>query len=98
MPDRVGHYLGNYRLIRLLGQGSSAEIYLGQHRYLHSAAALKVLCISLNDEEVKRFLEGAQTLVRLKHNHIVRVLDFAVEQSTPVLVMDYAPGGTLRQR
>jgi serine/threonine protein kinase len=57
-----------------------------------------VLRLSLRDKEAKRFLEEAQTLVRLKHSHIVRVLDFAVEQGAPVLVMDYAPGGTLRQR
>lgn len=98
MPDRVGQYIGNYRLIRLLGQGGFAEVYLGQHRYLKSTAALKVLRLSLRDKEAKRFLEEAQTLVHLKHSHIVRVLDFGVEQGAPVLVMDYAPGGTLRQR
>ena len=34
--------------------------------------------------------------MRLRHPHIVRVLEFAVEQGAPVLVMDYASGGTLR--
>src|SRR5579884_3732117 len=97
MIDRVGHYIGNYRLIRLLGQGGFAQVYLGEHRYLKSAAALKVLQRSLTEQEVQRFLEEAQTLVRLRHPHIVRVLDFAVERGTPVLIMDYAPGGTLRQ-
>ncbi len=35
---------------------------------------------------------------RLRHPHIVRVLDFAVEQGTPVLIMEYAPQGTLQER
>src|SRR5215471_16496557 len=99
MPNRVGQHLGNYRLLRLLGRGGFAEVYLGEHLYLKRRAALKVLHTSLADEEVGQFLSEAQTLARLEHPHIVRVLDFAVEQDgTPFLVMDYAPRGTLLQR
>lgn len=98
MSDRIGQQLGNYRLVRLLGRGGFAEVYLGEHRYRKSYAALKVLWASLKDEDVERFLSEAQTLVRLRHPNIVRVLEFAVERGTPVLVMDYAPGGTVRQR
>src|SRR5205823_1413366 len=97
MRDRVGQQLGNYRLLRLLGRGGFAEVYLGEHRYLKTYAALKVLRISLADEEIEQFLTEGQTLARLTHPHIVRVHDFAVEQGTPFLVMDYAPRGTLRK-
>ncbi len=98
MPNRVGQQLGNYRLLRLLGRGGFAEVYLGEHVYLKRRAAVKVLHTSLDDEEVDRFLAEGQTLARLTHPHIVPVFDFAVEQGTPFLVMDYAPRGTLRQR
>ena len=98
MSYRPGQQVGNYRLVRQLGQGAFADVYLGEHRYLKSYAALKVLRVSLSDEDVQRFLTEAQTLVRLRHPHIVRVLEYAVDRGTPVLVMDYAPGGTLRQR
>ncbi len=97
MADRLGQSLGNYDLVQFLGQGGFAEVYLGKHRYLHSHAALKLLRISLTDVQAQQFLLEAQILVRLRHPHIVRVLEFAVEQGTPVLMMDYAPGGTLRQ-
>lgn len=97
MADRIGQQLGNYRLVRLLGRGAFAEVYLGEHRYLKSYAALKVLRLSLTDKEAKRFLSEAQTLVRMTHPNIVRVLEFAIDRGTPVLVMDYAAGGTLRQ-
>ncbi len=95
--DRVGEQLGNYRLVRLLGRGGFAEVYLGEHVYLHSHAALKVLKVVLNDEDIDDLVTEAQTLARLSHPHIVRVLDFAVEDGTPFLVMEYAPNGTLRR-
>jgi serine/threonine protein kinase len=98
MPNRVGQQLGNYRLLRLLGRGGFAEVYLGEHVYLKRRAALKVLHTSLEDEEIDHFLAEAQLLARLNHPHIVRVHDFAVEQGTPFLAMDYALHGTLRQR
>jgi eukaryotic-like serine/threonine-protein kinase len=43
MADRVGQQLGNYRLLRVLGQGAFAEMYLGEHLYLERPAAIKVL-------------------------------------------------------
>src|SRR5215472_8407115 len=98
MTERIGQQLGNYRLVRLLGQGSFAEVYLGEHIYLKSHAALKILKTALSDENVARFLAEGQTLARLIHPQIVRVHDLAVEQGTPFLVMDYAPQGNLRQQ
>src|SRR5205085_1875095 len=95
---RVGEQLGNYRLIRLLGKGGYAEVYLGEHIYLNSQAAIKVLSMQLAMEDREHFLSEARTLVHLIHPHIVRVLDFGVQDDTPFLVMDFAPNGTLRQR
>jgi predicted ATPase/class 3 adenylate cyclase/tRNA A-37 threonylcarbamoyl transferase component Bud32 len=98
MNDRVGEQLGNYRLLRLLGEGGQASVYLGEHVYLKSQAALKVRHSALTEEEQAVFLQEAQTLVRLAHPHIVRVLDFALQDDLPFLVMEYAAHGTLRQR
>ncbi len=98
MTDRVGQHLGSYRLLRLLGRGGFASVYLGEHSYLRSPAALKVLHTHLSEEDAAQFLREAQTLACLSHPHIVRVLDFAVQDGTPFLVMEYAPGGTLRMR
>ncbi len=98
MADIIGRRLGNYRLVRHLGHGGFAEVYLGEHLYLKSEAALKVLLTSPKDEEVAQFLQEAQTLVGLRHPNIVRVLEFGVEGAITFLVMDYAPGGTARYR
>lgn len=98
MADRVGQQLGNYHLVKLLGRGNWASVYLGQHLYLNTQAALKVLDGQLADPEVEAFLSEARMIARLRHPHIVQVLDFGVEGATPFLVMDYAPGSNLRQR
>ena len=90
--------LGNYRLTCLLGQGGFADVYLGEHIYLNTQAAIKVLQMHLGQGELEDFLNEARTVARLVHPHIVRVLEFGVEDNTPFLVMDYAPNGTLRQR
>ena len=98
MTDRVGQQLGNYFLTRLLGEGGFAEVYLGEHIHLGTEAAIKVLHTQLTSEDLEKFRAEARTIARLKHRHIVRVLDFGVDGKTPFLVMDYAPNGTLRQR
>jgi hypothetical protein len=94
---RVGQQLGNYQIIHLLGEGGFGEVYLGEHIHLGSQAAIKVLNSRLTSKEIGPFLAEARTLIRLIHPHIVRVLDFGIEDQTPFLVMDYAPNGTLRQ-
>lgn len=98
MLNREGLRLGNYRLIHVLGKGAFAEVYLGEHLYLKNYAAIKVLLTALTEEKEQLFLSEAQTLAQLAHPNIVRVREFAIERSTPFLVMDYAPGGALRQR
>src|SRR5437763_14998387 len=98
MADRSGQQLGNYHLIRLLGKGGFAEVYLGEHIYLKTAAAIKVLHTELTSADMESFLNEARTIAHLVHPHIVRVTDFGIENETPILVMDYAPNGTLRQR
>ena len=96
--SRIGQQLGNYRLLRLLGQGGFADVYLGEHLYLKTHAALKLLRIQLTNNALQDFLNEARTIARLEHPHIVRVLECGVERHTPFLVMNYAPNGTLRQQ
>ncbi|HZR44540.1 MAG TPA: protein kinase [Ktedonobacteraceae bacterium] len=99
MADYTGQRLGNYQLSRLLGEGGFAQVYLGEHVYLGTQAAIKVLNAQLGND-LDWFLKEARTIARLVHPNIVRVLEFGVEpnNNTPFLVMDYAPKGTLRQR
>lgn len=98
MSDRVGQQLGNYMLISHIGPGGFADVYLGEHVYLATQAAIKVLHIQLTNTTLQEFITEAKFIAALSHPNIVRVLDFGIEQfsATPFLIMEYAPNGTLR--
>jgi serine/threonine protein kinase len=98
VTDRVGQQFGNYRLVSLLGQGGYAEVYLGQHVRFKQQAAIKVLHAHLSEQEAEHFQQEAETIATLAHPGIIHVLDFDVQESIPFLVIDYAAGGSLRQR
>ncbi|HEY6410632.1 MAG TPA: serine/threonine-protein kinase, partial [Ktedonobacteraceae bacterium] len=98
MSDPSERQLGNYRLIGLLGKGGFADVYLGEHIYLKTQAAIKILHAHITHDNLESFITEAQTIGRLRHPNIIRVLDFGVQNNMPFLVMDYAPRGTLRQR
>lgn len=98
MTERNGQQLGNYRLVKRLGRGGAAEVYLGEHVFLNTQAAIKLLQAPLPEQDSPAFLREARTIAGLTHRHIVRVLDFGVQEETFYLVMEYALRGTLRQR
>ncbi|GAC1358371.1 MAG: hypothetical protein NVS2B12_01490 [Ktedonobacteraceae bacterium] len=43
MADLLGQRLGNYRLLRIIGRGSFADVYLAEHIHLGTQAAIKVI-------------------------------------------------------
>lgn len=49
MTNYIDRQLGNYRLLRLLGHGGFADIYLGEHIHLKTLAAIKMLHTQLSD-------------------------------------------------
>ena len=97
MANRVGQQFGNYRLTGLLGQGGFADTYLGEHIYLKTFAAIKILHTPLGQRELEAFYNEARIIAKLRHPNVIRVLEFGVEDTIPYLVMEYAPHGTLRQ-
>ena len=90
--------LGNYWMIELLGRGGFADVYLGEHKSLRTLAAIKVLNGRPTSEKLEQFLTEASITAKLPHRHIVQVFDFDEESSSPFLVMQYAPNGSLEAR
>ena len=93
--SRLGQQVGSYRLSEWLGEGGFADVYLGEHIYLKTQCALKMLHVQLSEAT---FLNEARTIAQLEHPNIVRVFDYGVDNGHPYLVMSYAPNGNLRKR
>jgi len=102
MADYEGRYLGqqfgNYRLVKLLGWGGFAEVYLGEHIHLHTKAAVKVLTGRLTREEIEHFRREASTVFDLCHQNIARILEYDLHSNIPFIVMEYAAKGSLRDQ
>jgi len=98
MAKRVGQLFSNYRLLRLLGQGSFADVYLGEHIHDKNLAAIKILRTRLTDDLHESFINEAWTLKHLTHPNIVHIQGIGIVEDIPYLAMEYAPHGTLRNR
>ncbi|MBC8507278.1 MAG: protein kinase [Anaerolineales bacterium] len=97
--------LGKYRVERLIGRGAFAEVYLAMHLELNSLRALKILRRDqpglgeiLFDEYQQRFRLEAQLGAQIDHHNVIRVYDFDRQGGMLVLVMEFAPGGSLQDR
>lgn len=97
MANYTGQHFGPYRLLRLLGQNDGTWVYLGEHLVLHTQVVIKVLTLRLTSDEVRQFRTQTATLTRLTHPSLLQVLDSGVQGGLSFLVMDYAPGGSLRK-
>ena len=86
-----------YELVRPLGKGGMAEVFLGRDRTLERDVAIKILRedYSQDDEFRKRFHEEAKAAANLTHANIVTVHDFGWDQNKLFIVMEYVPGEDL---
>jgi beta-lactam-binding protein with PASTA domain/tRNA A-37 threonylcarbamoyl transferase component Bud32 len=90
-----------YRIVRPLGAGGMAEVYLAHDDVLDRSVALKVMSGRYADDEefVERFKREAQSAAALSHPNIVSIYDRGeAEDGTYYIAMEYLPGGTLKDR
>src|SRR5260370_9270080 len=103
MPAERPLKIGKYNVLSELGQGASADVYLGEDPFNDRKVAIKVAKtdIEMGDEEAKRFerlfLNEASLAGKLNHPNIVGVFDPVVEGDLPYIVMEYVPGGSLKK-
>jgi serine/threonine protein kinase len=97
-PKQIGElgFLGNYRVLRLLGTGGTAYVFEAEDLQLQRRVALKVLRPELRDAEMsRRFLREARALAALKHPHIVTVYQAGEYGNAAFLAMELLEGQTL---
>jgi serine/threonine protein kinase len=93
----IGHELGSYHLLRILGTGGMGIVFEGEHRLLGRRVAIKTIRPDVaNDHSFsRRFLLEARAIASLDHPGIVSLHDFAFEGSIPYMVMEFVTGRTL---
>lgn len=95
----VGQTLDRYSLVEKLGSGGMGDVFKGYHPSLDQYRAVKILppYLSGNPELVERFFREARRCAALHHPNIVRLEHVGEQDGLYYMVMDYVPGGSLRQ-
>ncbi len=98
-----GETFGKYKVERTLGTGGMGAVYLVRHSVLDSLFALKVLDAAVarkGGDFVTRFIREAKLSSSIRHPNLAAVHDAGRDEATGLyyLIMDYLPGGTLRDR
>jgi serine/threonine-protein kinase len=88
-----------YRIVRKLGSGGMAEVYLAEDEELGRKVALKMLNErhARDDQFVERFKREARNAAALNHPHIVRIYDRGQAEGTYYIAMEYLDGQTLKE-
>jgi serine/threonine-protein kinase len=90
---------GRYRVIRPVGEGGMANVYLAQDLILNREVAIKVLRLDLqNDPDtIRRFQREELAATELVHPNIVSVYDVGEDSGLQYIVMEYVSGNDLKQ-
>jgi len=98
MTDTIS--IPGYRILRKLGQGGMATVYLAVQESLEREVALKVMSPLLNTDPsfATRFKREARIVAHMNHASIVPVFEVGEHQAHHYLTMEYLPGGDLKRR
>jgi serine/threonine protein kinase len=93
--------LGKYELLKRIGEGSTATVFLAHDPFANRDVAVKLVRPTVFNEDErghiarKLFVAEASFAGRLHHPHIVQIFDAVIEDERSYIVMEYVPGGTL---
>lgn len=94
-----GSVLGDFHLLRILGSGGMANVYLAEQTSLKRKVALKVLRPDLlaDDTNLERFAREATAAAGLNHNNIVQVFGVGDQDGLHYIAQEYVQGVNLRE-
>ena len=97
---REGYALsGRYKIVRSLGEGGMANVYLAHDLILNRDVAVKLLRLDLRDDQaaIRRFRREANSLTELVNPYIVNIYDVDEDNGMQYLVMEYVDGTDLKE-
>lgn len=97
--ELVGRTLGDYTVLRKIGSGGMAEVYLAEQRSLGRQVALKVLPATLAGDAtyVERFLNEARAAAALVHANIVQIYEVGQADGVRFIAQEYVRGKNLAE-
>jgi tRNA A-37 threonylcarbamoyl transferase component Bud32 len=101
MAIEAGRVLSErYRLIRPVGQGSQASVWVAEHLALTTHVAVKLIDPELAKKESarERFRREATAAAQLRSAHVVQILDHGIDDDQPFIVMELLDGEDLFER
>ncbi len=96
----VDIHIPGYRILRPIGEGGMASVFLAVQESLDREVALKVMAPALaaNAEFTDRFLKEGRITAKLAHPNLVTVFDIGSHGTVYYLAAEFIPGGTLREK
>jgi serine/threonine-protein kinase len=97
--DLTGRRLGEYQLLRRLGQGGMSNVYLARQKSLQRKVAIKILKSDLAKDEtyVRRFAREAQAAAKLVQANIVQIFEVGHIDGFHFIAQEYVAGRNLGQ-
>jgi serine/threonine protein kinase len=98
MDPMVGKRLASYEILSRVARGGMGVVYRARHVYIDRIVALKVLDPALAERKdlIERFRTEAQSLARVEHENVIKVIDILEEKGVHFIIMDFAEGVNLR--
>ena len=96
----AGKSVGNYVLIRRLGRGGTGTVYLAIQPDIGSSVAIKILSEAASEDrsQLERFLTEAQSVNKIGHPNIIKILDKGeMEDGRPYVLMELLDGSSLKE-
>ena len=97
--DMTGRTIGDFRILRHLGQGGMGQVYLAEQISLKRQVALKLLKpeLAANPTSLARFKAEAEAIAQATHANIVQVYFIGEQDGVPYMALEYVEGRNLRE-
>ncbi|MDR1485290.1 MAG: serine/threonine protein kinase [Planctomycetaceae bacterium] len=98
MVDLVNREFGDYQILRRIGSGAMAEVYLAEQRSLGRRVALKILKpeLACDDVYLQRFVREARAIARMVHPNLVQIYQTDCFDNYWFIAQEYVAGHTLQ--